>query len=87
MSSQIFEQLLAVVDPPATLTPVASLQHYQESNPETQATGEPPRRPVPELSRAPPPVFAVEPSAPAFLLNPELGEDPLRPLFLFVALA
>ena len=60
---------------------------YQESNPEAQATGGPPRRPVPELSQAPPPVFAVEPSAPAILFNPELGEDPLRPLFLFDTLA
>ena len=55
---------------------------YQESNPEAQATGGPPRRPVPELSQAPPPVFAVEPSTPAFLFNPELGEHAFTSLSL-----
>ena len=55
---------------------------YQLSNPEAQATGGPPRQPVPELSQAPPPVFTVEPSAPAFLFNPELGEHAFTSLSL-----
>ena len=57
-------------------------QEHNELSPWSQATGGPPRRPVPELSWAPPLVYAVEPCAGLALRSkPSVSHIPVRPFF------